>query len=115
MIPENQLQEKALPERPAEDPSIEDEYELSPTQLGMLIHASGHGSGTYIQQMICSLSEDLSVAALEKAWLDVVNHHPIFRTSFDLFASPPVQRVHPQVNLVIAKEDWRAMAPLETL
>ncbi|HET6975250.1 MAG TPA: condensation domain-containing protein, partial [Pyrinomonadaceae bacterium] len=77
----------------------EDEYGLSPTQLGMLIHGSDHGSGTYIQQMLCSLWEDLSVPALEEAWLDVVNRHSIFRTSFHLSASPPVQRVHARVNL----------------
>jgi len=99
MIPENHL--------------IEEEYELAPIQLGMLIHASAHGSGTYIQQMICSLSEDLNVTALERAWLKVVDRHPVFRTSFHIVASPPLQRVHAQVNLVIAKEDWRAMPPRE--
>jgi amino acid adenylation domain-containing protein len=99
MIPDNQQQPDA--------------YELSPTQLGMLIHGSAHSSGTYIQQMICSLREDLNVTALEKAWFDVVNRHAIFRTSFHISDGPPLQRVHARVNLVIAGEDWRAMPPPE--
>ena len=93
----------------SENQQLQDEYELSPTQLGMLIHGSAHGSGTYVQQMICSLSEELNVTALEKAWLEVVNRHPVFRTSFHIFASPLCQRVQSRVNVVIAKEDWRAM------
>ncbi len=90
---------------------FEDEYDLSPTQLGMLIYGSEQGSGAYIQQLVCSLREDLNVAALEKAWHEVVRRHPVFRTSFHIVASPPIQRVHEYVDLIMAKEDWRAMPP----
>src|SRR6185503_12090089 len=91
------------------DHTIEDEYDLSPLQLGMLIHSSDGAHGAYIQQLVCSLREDLDVGALEKAWHEVVDRHPIFRTSFHLAASPPFQRVHSRVDFVIAKEDWRVM------
>src|ERR1041384_4133965 len=88
---------------------IEDEYDLSPLQLGMLIHSSDGAQGAYIQQLVCSLREDLNVAALEKAWHEVVRRHPVFRTSFHIVASAPFQRVHSHVNLAITKEDWGAM------
>ena len=84
-------------------------FDLSPTQLGMLIHGSDRASGAYIQQMLCSLSEDLNVPALEKAWAAVVSRHAVFRTSFHLVDSQPFQQVHPQVKFAIANEDWRAM------
>src|SRR5689334_3624407 len=92
---------------------IEDEYELSPVQLGMLIHSSDGGHGAYIQQLVCSLREDLNVAALERAWHEIVRRHSVFRTSFHIVASAPSQRVHSQVNFSIAKEDWSAMPQRE--
>ncbi|HKY28029.1 MAG TPA: amino acid adenylation domain-containing protein [Pyrinomonadaceae bacterium] len=88
---------------------VADKYDLSPTQLGMLIHGSDRDSGAYIQQMLCSLREDLNLPALEKAWQEIVSRHSIFRTSFHIVASPPFQRVHSQVTLSIAKEDWTGM------
>src|SRR5262249_18998545 len=88
---------------------IEDGNDLSPIQLGMLIHSSDGAHGAYIQQLVCSLREDLNVAALEKAWHEVVNRHPVFRTSFHIAASSPFHRVHMRVNFWIAKNDWDAM------
>lgn len=92
---------------------IEDEYELSPLQLGMLIHSSESAHGAYIQQLVCSLREDLNVAALEKAWQEIVNRHPVFRTSFHINGSTPLQRVHARVNVSIPEEDWGTMPPRE--
>src|ERR1051325_6693085 len=89
------------------------EYDLSPLQLGMLIHSSDGAHGAYIQQLVCSLREDLDVAALEKAWREIVSRHPVFRTSFHIVASTPSQRVHSQVNFSIAKGDWSAMPQRE--
>src|SRR6185369_7117499 len=106
MIPENKLQETTLRQGSVRDHTIEDEYDLSPLQLGMLIH----GSGAYIQQLVCSLREDLNVAALEKAWHEIVDRHPVFRTSFHIVGSSPFQRVHARVNLSITNEDWCAMS-----
>lgn len=57
--------------------------------------------------------EELNVASLEKAWQELVGRHTIFRTSFHIVASPPFQSVHAHANLIIAKEDWRAMPPDE--
>lgn len=115
MNPEDQLQEaetlpgKSVDSDPGRNHMSEDRYDLSPTQLGMLIHSSDRASGAYIQQMLCSLREELNLAALEEAWQEIVNRHPVFRTSFHIVASPPFQRVHPRIQLVITKEDWCGM------
>ncbi|MBV9788691.1 MAG: AMP-binding protein, partial [Chloroflexi bacterium] len=90
---------------------IEDIYELSPLQQGFLFHTLyTPDTRAYFEQFVWTLRGELSIAAFERAWQQVVAHHPILRSSFhwqDL--DNPVQAVHHEVTLPIALHDWRTV------
>ncbi|HEY0602498.1 MAG TPA: amino acid adenylation domain-containing protein [Herpetosiphonaceae bacterium] len=94
---------------------IEDIYELSPLQQGFLFHTLyTPDTRAYFEQFVWTLRGELSSAAFERAWQQVVAHHPILRSSFhwqDL--DNPVQAVHQEVTLPIALHDWRAVPDAE--
>ncbi len=94
---------------------IEDSYELSPTQLGMLFHSLDAGSsGVDIEQIVGSLHEDLDVSILMAAWQRVTQRHPILRTSFRWEGLPqPRQEVRRSVALAIEQLDWRGLPEAE--
>ncbi|HXM34163.1 MAG TPA: condensation domain-containing protein, partial [Pyrinomonadaceae bacterium] len=87
---------------------ITETYPLSPMQQGMVFHtAYDQTAGFYIQQMVCTLREDLSIDLLQKAWRRVVERHLILRTGFRWDVEPPLQEVHQSATLVLKEEDWR--------
>jgi amino acid adenylation domain-containing protein len=92
--------------------NLEDLYELSPMQQGMLFHSIySPDSGVYFEQSLFTIKGDLNVSAFEGAWQKAVDRHSILRTSFlweDL--SSPVQVVHRHVDVGIAKHDWRNLS-----
>src|SRR5436853_6545488 len=94
---------------------IEDLYPLSPMQRGMLFHTLlAPDSGVYIQQLVCTLHGDLRVAAFEHAWRQVLDQHPVLRTSFvweDL--DEPMQVVQRDVPLPLEEHDWRGLLAAE--
>ena len=92
---------------------IEDTYPLTPTQHGMLFqHLYAQQSGVNIEQMLCTLQEDLNVPAFTYAWEQVVERHTALRTSFRWQGhEAPVQQVHGQVTLPCEQHDWRGMSP----
>ena len=79
---------------------IEDVYPLSPLQQGMLFHhLLAPQSGVDIEQIVCSLSENLNIPALNQAWLKTIQHHAILRTAFRwIDLDQPQQEVHDQVG-----------------
>jgi amino acid adenylation domain-containing protein len=93
--------------------NIEHFYPLSPLQEGLLYHSlSEPDSASYFNQTIASLRGELDVAAFERAWQRVVDHHPVLRTFFvweDLPA--PVQVVERGVRMPIEHLDWRGLSP----
>ncbi|MEG3975511.1 amino acid adenylation domain-containing protein [Microcoleus sp. herbarium8] len=90
----------------------ESSYQLSPIQQGMLFEGlSGQQSGVDIEQVLCSLGEELNVSAFVDAWRQNVDRYPVLRTSFSwLDREVPVQTVHPQVEVPIVDEDWRNLS-----
>ena len=62
---------------------VEDIYNLSPMQQGMLFHTlQAPDSEVYCEQMSCSVNGNLRVSAFKQAWRQVIQRHPILRTGF---------------------------------
>jgi len=95
--------------------NIEDIYELSHTQQGMLFHTLyAPESGVYFEQISCVLQGGLDIDAFQRAWQRTAERHAIFRTSFmweDL--DRPVQIVHTSTEIPWIIEDWCDLPPKE--
>ncbi|MEW6067031.1 MAG: amino acid adenylation domain-containing protein [Nitrospirota bacterium] len=89
--------------------NIEESYQLSPMQQGMLFHYQRDAeSGVDIEQMVCSLNEELNTSALKKAWEQVLMRHPTLRTSFRWEGiNEPLQNVNIDISLPFDKKDLR--------
>ncbi len=89
---------------------VEDVYELSPMQHGLLFDSVTVGdTGMYLIQLEYFLDGDLSIPHFETAWQRTTDRHPILRTSFhwdDL--EKPLQVVHRSARAVIVHEDLSA-------
>lgn len=88
--------------------NIEDIYELTPMQQGMLFHTLyNEGSDAYFEQFCYMLEGDLDVAAFHNAWIEVVKRHGVLRTSFQWKGiSKPVQIVSKSVEVPFEYRDW---------
>src|SRR5437868_8251236 len=102
----------AVDTKPAESPAeldLEDLYQLSPMQLGMLFHTlEAPESGVYLEQSVFTIEGLLDTASFERAWQTVINRHSILRSAF-LWQNldSPVQMVHRRLAVSIDKHDWR--------
>jgi amino acid adenylation domain-containing protein/non-ribosomal peptide synthase protein (TIGR01720 family) len=89
--------------------NIEDIYPLGPMQEGMLFYALMYpGSGIYHMLDRYEIDGEVDVDAFQMAWQEVLNRHPILRTSFlweDYLR--PHQFVHKQLELPFSYQDWR--------
>src|SRR5919205_1182963 len=96
-------------------PDIEDIYELTPMQHGMLFHSLyAPEEGLYCQQMSCVIEGGLDPATFRAAWQKVVERHGVFRTSFHWEQiEKPVQVVHKRAELPLDYQDWRGLGPGE--
>jgi amino acid adenylation domain-containing protein len=94
---------------------LEDLYELSPMQQGLLFHTLySPGSGLYCEQLACTLSGHLDTTAFEKAWRQVVERHAVLRTSFHWEdVEKPLQAVFREVEIPWEKDDLSALPPEE--
>ncbi|HVR95614.1 MAG TPA: amino acid adenylation domain-containing protein, partial [Thermoanaerobaculia bacterium] len=114
-FPLTRLDQPALDRLLAATGDIEDLYPVSPVQEGMLFHTLlAPRSGVYVGQVSLTLNVDLDVRAFERAWEQVVLHHPILRTGFywqDL--EKPLQVVYRQVALPWERLDLRGLPAAE--
>ncbi|MGH9959457.1 MAG: condensation domain-containing protein, partial [Pyrinomonadaceae bacterium] len=95
--------------------SIEDIYNLSPMQQGMLFHTlQAPHSEVYFEQMSYSLTGNLNVFAFQQAWWQVVQRHSVLRTAvYWEELSEPLQAVYRQVAPPWVEKDWRGVSPSE--
>ena len=88
---------------------LEDLYELSPAQQGILFHTLyAPQSGVYVDQIRFTLEGEIDPDTLERAWQGVMDRHPVLRTSFfweDM--EKPLQAVHRRVRPSVACHDLR--------
>jgi len=87
---------------------VEDIYELSPMQQGMLFHTLyEEGSDAYFEQFCYDLEGNLDPELFEKAWNEIVKRHGVLRTSFQWKGiSKPVQVVNKSVSLPWENISW---------
>jgi amino acid adenylation domain-containing protein len=90
-------------------PNLENVYELSSMQQGMLFHTLySPGSGVYFEQSIFTIEGDFDFAAFQSAWRHVIARHSILRTGFIWEeVEKPLQIVYRNVHVDIEKHDWR--------
>jgi hypothetical protein len=95
--------------------NIEDIYELTPLQKGVLFHCLyEHESQLYFFQIVYTVDGDFNIDVFEKAWQLVVNRHTILRTGFYWEEiENPLQVVYKQVKAPINHYDWRSLEQVE--
>ncbi|MBD2013421.1 amino acid adenylation domain-containing protein [Microcoleus sp. FACHB-53] len=95
--------------------NIQDIYELSPAQQGILFHSLySPESGVYFVQIRFTLHGLLNVVAFDRAWQQVVARHTALRTSFYWEKlDKPLQVVQREVKVSLEQHDWRGIAPVE--
>ncbi|NEO34422.1 MAG: amino acid adenylation domain-containing protein, partial [Symploca sp. SIO3C6] len=94
---------------------IEDAYPLAMLQMGMFYQSEyNQDSAIYHEITSYHFKASLNVELLEVALQDLVKHHAILRTSFELSKfSIPLQLVHQQVEIPLQVEDWFLMSHSE--
>lgn len=89
---------------------LEDVYELSPLQQGMLLHClHGGDADTYVAQHSFAIDGPLEPDLLSEAWQATIDAHTALRTSFhwdDMHT--PLQVVHRHVPVRLRRHDWTA-------
>jgi len=81
-------------------------------QQGMLFHnLYEQHSGVNIEQIVCTLKEDVDQQALKRAWERVVETHAALRTSFRVGGEAGfTQKAHERVALPFSCEEWIGLA-----
>ncbi|MGH9347825.1 MAG: condensation domain-containing protein, partial [Vicinamibacterales bacterium] len=92
---------------------IEDIYELSPLQQGIVFHQlQSPDSRVYYVQATATLRGPLDEDALRRAWQHVVDRNPVLRTGFRWQElDKPLQIVHRHVAAAMTTCDWRLLPP----
>jgi len=94
---------------------IADIYPLGPFQAHMLEQRLQHPeSGLYLASGVYEVPFAVDVANFARAWQQVIDRHPVLRTSFTWESlDQSLQLVHEHARLTIAQEDLRALTPTE--
>jgi amino acid adenylation domain-containing protein/non-ribosomal peptide synthase protein (TIGR01720 family) len=114
-FPLARLNQTELDELTRSTPFLEDIYPLSSVQHGLLFHSLyAPNGGLYFEQKSCLLRGKLNSVAFRAACEEVVNRHPILRTSFRWEnLDEPLQVVHHKIEVPWTDFDWRTLGPFE--
>ena len=95
--------------------AIEDIYELTPIQQGLLFHSLYEpGWGVYVEQVLCAIRGDIDGARLRRAFELVVQRHAVLRTSYHWQGfKKPLQVVMKKVTVPWTTADWRLYPGVE--
>lgn len=109
------LIDQVTPAHRREDVASALDLPLSPLQEGLLFHCLRRPDlPLYVQHFQLKIDGPLDVDALERAWSRVLRRHESLRTVFLWRGREvPIQRVQPDVELRIRREDLSAMAPAD--
>ncbi|HLO02128.1 MAG TPA: amino acid adenylation domain-containing protein [Symbiobacteriaceae bacterium] len=90
---------------------IEELYELSPMQQGLLFHTlQAPESEVYVVQVSYAFDGGFHPVAFRDAWEKVMERYAVFRTSFHWEEiDKPLQAVHRRLPLPWEEIDWRGM------
>jgi amino acid adenylation domain-containing protein len=90
---------------------LEDAYPLAQLQTGMLFHSElGADTAVYHDILSFHVEAPFSAAAFQSAVDELVQRHPLLRTSFDLSSyGEPLQLVHASVPLPVVVHDLRGL------
>ena len=95
--------------------NLEDVYELSPLQQGMLFHAlHAPEASPYVVQLAATLRGALDADAFRRAWSAAVRRHPVLRSAFFWEGlEKPLQAVLAGAEPEWESADWRGLDPAE--
>jgi len=101
-----------MSQAPVRTPAVEELYPLTPLQRGLLFHTlAAPADGVYVVQVCYQLRGPLDPDALELAWRQVVQAHPVLRSAFVWEqVERPLQAVLRHVDLPLARHDWSGLA-----
>lgn len=97
--------------------NVEDIYELSPMQQGMLFDSlTVNVPSMYRILLGYKLEGEIDVAAFRRAWQHVTRRHAAMRTSFHWDGlEKPLQVVHRDLPLPLEEQDWSGLSEGEQL
>ncbi|YAF98107.1 MAG: amino acid adenylation domain-containing protein [Nodularia sp. CChRGM 3473] len=97
--------------------NIQDIYQLSPLQQGILFHClHTPESAVYFVQLCYVLRGNLNILAFEKSWQQIVDRHTALRTAFYWEnLEKPLQVVYKKIQVFLEQHDWRSISPSQQL
>ena len=97
--------------------NIQDIYELTPLQKGILFHGLyAPEGGLYFIQFSYAVRGELNIDALKYAWKQLLARHTILRTKFFWEEiDKPLQVVQRQATVPLEQKDWRDIDPAQQL
>ena len=92
--------------------AIEDVFELSPLQQGILFQTLYTDTEMYVQQFSFTINAPVDVDSYRRAWQSSLDRHAALRASFFWEeVEQPVQVVQRELEIPLQFEDWSGLEP----
>ncbi|HEY0602499.1 MAG TPA: amino acid adenylation domain-containing protein [Herpetosiphonaceae bacterium] len=113
-FPLAQLSQQQLDQIIAAKGAVEDIYPLGVAQEHMVRRYLSHPEPALYLVYKMFILESLNVPAFMRSWQQIIDRHPVLRTSFVWEGvEQPLQVVHATARLRIEQQDWRGLSPTE--